>query len=283
MLSCHKDGPAYVQNGVYAGKTLNEAIEAEGKGVLGANNADKPDFPILIKLIDAKEKLSVQVHPGDDYARRVENENGKTEAWYILDAAPGAQLVYGVKRKISRKAFSESIRRKEVETVLNFVNVKPGDVVFIPSGMLHAIGAGILLAEVQQSSNTTYRVFDYMRRDKNGKLRDLHVKKATDVVDLRPVQADFSPKGEAESLGQGEAQLLTDCPYFSMTRLTVDGEVTRTADGDSFVSLLVLDGEGKVFGNAEALSVKKGDSLFIPAGFGAFTLDGGMTLLETRT
>ena len=283
LLSCHKDGPCTVQNGQYAGKTLAEVLETEGKAALGASNAGRTDFPILIKLIDAEDKLSVQVHPGDAYARRVENENGKTEAWYVLQAAPGASLVYGVNTEMTRAAFSESIENGTLMQYLNTVEVHPGDVVFIPSGMLHAIGAGILLAEVQQSSNTTYRVFDYMRRDKNGKLRDLHVKKATDVVDLRPVQADFSPKGEAVPLGQGEAQLLTDCPYFSMTRLTVDGEVTRTADGDSFVSLLVLDGEGKVFGNAEALSVKKGDSLFIPAGFGAFTLDGGMTLLETRT
>lgn len=283
MLSCHKDGPAYVQNGVYAGKTLNEAIEAEGKGVLGANNADKLDFPILIKLIDAKEKLSVQVHPGDEYARRVENENGKTEAWYILDAAPGAQLVYGVKRKISRKAFSESIRRKEVETILNFVNVKPGDVVFIPSGMLHAIGAGIFLAEVQQSSNTTYRVYDYDRPGKDGKPRELHIEKATDVVDLTVPSADFTPQGEPMITNEAEKTYLTGCRYFKMYSLNVNGAYEDSASYESFVSLLVLSGEGELRCGEQKLPLAKGSSVFIPAGKGAYTVDGTLEILETRT
>lgn len=283
MLSCHKDGPAYVQNGVYAGKTLNEAIETEGKGVLGANNADRPDFPILIKLIDAKEKLSVQVHPGDEYARRVENENGKTEAWYILDAAPGAQLVYGVKRKISRKAFSESIRRKEVETVLNFVNVKPGDVVFIPSGMLHAIGAGIFLAEVQQSSNTTYRVYDYDRPGKDGKPRELHIEKATDVVDLTVPSADFTPQGEPMITNGAEKTYLTGCRYFKMYSLNVNGAYEDSASDESFVSLLVLSGEGELRCGEQKLPLAKGSSVFIPAGKGAYTVDGTLEILETRT
>ena len=283
MLSCHKDGPAYVQNGVYAGKTLNEAIEAEGKSVLGSNNADKPDFPILIKLIDAKEKLSVQVHPGDEYARRVENENGKTEAWYILDAAPGAQLVYGVKRKISRKAFSESIRRKEVETVLNFVNVKPGDVVFIPSGMLHAIGAGIFLAEVQQSSNTTYRVYDYDRPGKDGKPRELHIEKATDVVDLTVPSADFAPQGEPMITNGAEKTYLTGCRYFKMYSLNVNGAYEDSASDESFVSLLVLSGEGELRCGEQKLPLTKGSSVFIPAGKGAYTVDGTLEILETRT
>ena len=283
LLSCHKDGPAVIKNGVYAGKTLAQALEQEGNAALGTNNADKPDFPILIKLIDARDKLSVQVHPGDDYARRVENENGKTEAWYILDCTPGAQLVYGLKKKVSRKAFTESIRQGRLEELLQFVTVKKGDVVFIPSGMLHAIGAGILLAEVQQSSNTTYRVYDYNRPGKDGKPRELHVKKAADVVDLSVPEGDFSPTGKPQQYEGAVKTLLTQCAYFKMSALNLDGSFTDTADESSFVSLLVLDGAGAIVSGTERLELKKGDSVFIPAGKGGYTLEGSLRLLETRT
>lgn len=283
LLSCHKDGPSFVIGGEYDGKTLAEVIEKEGRGVLGTNNADIPDFPVLIKIIDACDKLSVQVHPGDEYARRVENENGKTEAWYILAAQPGAQLVYGVNKEMTRGEFSEKIKAGELEEALNFVNVKAGDVVFIPSGMLHAIGAGILLAEVQQSSNTTYRVFDYNRRDKNGKLRELHVEKATDVVELTRPEGNFAPAGEKVKYANASKTYLTGCRYFSMTLLETDGVYKDSADEKSFVSLLVLDGEGTLKGKDRSFELKKGSSLFIPASYGEYELSGSMKILETRT
>ena len=279
LLSCHKDGPSFVQNGIYAGKTLAEALSAE----LGTHNADKNGFPILIKLIDAKEKLSVQVHPGDEYARRVENENGKTEAWYILDAVPGAELVYGVNKDVSREAFAESIQKKEIESLLNFVPVKAGDVVFIPSGMLHAIGAGIFLAEVQQSSNTTYRVYDYDRPGKDGKPRELHIEKAKDVADLTAPAADFAPQGATEQVAGGERTYLTGCAYFQMTLLNVDGAMAGLADDTSFVSLLVLDGEGVFTRGDDRLPLCKGSSVFVPAGYGDYTVEGTLSVLETRT
>ena len=282
LLSCHPDGPSYVQNGKYRGKTLEQAIAAEGIGVLGTNNADKADFPVLIKLIDAADKLSVQVHPDNGYARRVENENGKTEAWLILDAAPGAQLVYGVNREVDRPAFAQAVANGTLDTLLNFVSVKAGDVVFIPAGMLHAIGAGILLAEVQQSSNTTYRVFDYNRRDKNGKLRQLHVQKATDVVDLRVPTGSFASMGKRTVRPGGAKTLLTSCAYFSMTKTEVSGTLEDAADDRSFVSLLVLSGEGTLAGNNQTIVLKKGVSIFVPAGT-AYTLNGEITLLETGT
>ena len=283
LLSAHPDGPSVVLNGVYAGKTLIDVLEAEGFGILGTHNADKTGFPILIKLIDAKEKLSIQVHPGDEYARRVENENGKTEAWYILDAAPGAELVYGLNREVDRKTFSKSIKKKEIESLLNFVPVKAGDVVFIPSGMLHAIGAGIFLAEVQQSSNTTYRVYDYDRPDTDGKPRELHIEKATDVVDLTVPKVDFSPAGVACTTDRAEKTYLTGCAFFAMFHLKTDGEYTDIADETSFVSLLVLEGEGEISCGDETLPLTKGASVFIPADHGEYTLKGNLDILETRT
>lgn len=282
LLSCHRDGPSYAVGGEYDGMTLDAIIKKEGSAVLGTHCSGISGFPVLIKIIDARDRLSVQVHPGDEYARRVENENGKTEAWFVLSADDGAELIYGVNRDMTRESFAASIEDGTLLENVNRVKVKPGDTVFIPSGMLHAIGAGILLAEVQQSSNTTYRVFDYDRRDRNGNKRELHVKKAVDVVTLTKTDADFSPEGEERRLCGAAKRLLTHCEYFSMTELKVDGTFEDIADGSSFVSLVVLDGSGEISANGKTYAVKKGSSVFVPASFGTYTLSGKFTALETR-
>ncbi len=283
LLSCHKDGPSFVLNGEYKGKTLSEVIEAEGREVLGTSNKDIRDFPVLIKIIDARDKLSVQVHPDDDYAYKYENENGKTEAWYVLKCDEGASLIYGVNHDMEREEFAAAIENGTLLDDVNVVPVKPGDVVFIPSGMLHAIGEGILLAEVQQSSNSTYRVFDYMRRDKNGNLRELHVKKAVDVMNLNVTDVNFSAEGKPEKTGDALKTYLTGCQYFKMTRVELDGAYTDAADETSFVSLLVLDGEGKITSEDGEIALKKGSSIFIPAAKGEYTVSGKLEILETRT
>ncbi|MBE6789993.1 MAG: class I mannose-6-phosphate isomerase [Clostridia bacterium] len=283
LLSCHKDGPSFVIGGKYDGKTLSQVIEEEGKGVLGTNNKDIPDFPVLIKIIDARDKLSVQVHPDDEYARAVENENGKTEAWYVLSCDEGASLIYGVNHDMTKDEFASAIENGTLLDDVNVVSVKPGDVVFIPSGMLHAIGEGILLAEVQQSSNSTYRVFDYNRRDKNGNLRELHIKKAVDVVDLGVTKVDFSAEGEAKKSGDAQKTYLTGCEYFKMTAVKVRGRYEDICDETSFVSLLVLDGSGTLTSDGQSVQLKKGSSIFIPAGKGKYTVSGELEILETRT
>ena len=177
-LSCHPDGPSRIANGRYAGKTLEEYIEAEGKGVLGTHCRRFRDFPILIKFIDAKQDLSVQVHPDNRYALKNEGQYGKTEMWYVVDAGEDATLYYGFKEEISKEEFAERIENDTVLDVLNKVPVQKGDVLFIESGTIHAIGADILIAEIQQNSNVTYRVYDYGRVGKDGKKRDLHIEKA---------------------------------------------------------------------------------------------------------
>lgn len=283
LLSCHKAGPSFVKNGKYAGKTLAEALAAEDCAVLGTHNAGKTDFPVLIKLIDAEDKLSVQVHPDDAYARRVEHENGKTEAWLVLEASPDSTLVYGVREACSKREFRDHIEDGTLEEVLNFVPVKPGDVAFIPAGTLHAIGAGILIAEVQQSSNTTYRVYDYNRPEPDGSLRPLHVDKALDVVNLTRPTRDFSPEGTPEPVGDAEKTRLASCDFFTMTNVTLEGTYDDVADETSFVSLIVLQGEGELECGDEWLALRKGDSVFIPAGKGGYTLTGSLRLLETRT
>ena len=174
-LSCHKDGASVVADGEDKGFTLAEYIDKHGKAVLGTDCEKFENFPILIKLIDAKDNLSVQVHPDNEYALRVEGEYGKTEMWYIVDCDEGATLLYGFKHEISKEEFAERIADNTLLEVTNAVPVKKGDVFFIQAGTLHAIGKGILIAEIQQNSNTTYRIYDYGRVGKDGKPRELHL------------------------------------------------------------------------------------------------------------
>lgn len=282
MLSAHKDGPSTVVGGEDDGKTLLSVVEKYGKSVLGTKCADLPDFPLLVKFIDARDRLSVQVHPENEYARRVENDNGKTEAWYILDCDEGAELIYGFNGDLTKDECRAAIENGTLLEKCNRVAVKPGDVCFIPAGTLHAIGAGILLAEVQQSSNVTYRVFDYNRVGKDGKQRELHVDKALDVVHLNKPARDFSAQGEVENINGGTQQLLASCEYFSMTALVIDGATVRTADETSFVSLLVTDGNGSLSDATQTISLQKGSCLFVPANHGDFTLAGNMKIVEIR-
>ena len=177
-LSCHPDGPSVIDNGPYAGRTLQQYIDAEGKAVLGTNCRRFRDFPILTKFIDARDNLSIQVHPDNWYALKNEGQYGKTEMWYVMDAGEQAFLYYGFKREISREEFQERIQKDTLLEVLNAVPVQKGDVLFIESGTIHAIGKDILIAEIQQNSNVTYRVYDYGRVGRDGKKRDLHIEKA---------------------------------------------------------------------------------------------------------
>ncbi|MDR1628790.1 MAG: class I mannose-6-phosphate isomerase [Oscillospiraceae bacterium] len=282
VLSCHKDGQSVVDGGEFDGRPLGEALVNAGAEALGTHWEENGGFPILIKLIDAKERLSVQVHPDDDYAREHENDSGKTEAWYLLDCDAGAELIFGFRERLSKEALRKEIAAGTLLPHVNAVSVKAGDVAFIPAGTLHAIGGGILLAEVQQSSNTTYRVFDYNRKDKTGNTRELHVEKALDVLNTEPIHADFSPLGQREAHTGYAKTLLAQCDYFSMTLLEITNTYESVADETSFVSLLALSGGGALTAAGEALPLYTGDSIFIPAGTGAFSLQGALQVLETR-
>ena len=186
-LSCHPDGPSMIMNGPYAGKTLQEYLDIEGMEVLGTHCRRFREFPILTKFIDARDNLSIQVHPSNGFALQNEGQYGKTEMWYVLDAEEGAFLYYGFKEEITREEFAQRIKENTLLEVLNAVPVKKGDVLFIESGTLHAIGKGILIAEIQQNSNVTYRVYDYGRVGKDGKKRDLHIEKALAVTSRVPI------------------------------------------------------------------------------------------------
>ncbi|WP_319016777.1 type I phosphomannose isomerase catalytic subunit [Mediterraneibacter gnavus] len=272
-LSCHPDGPSTIVNGAYAGKTLEEYIEAEGKEVLGTNCRRFRDFPILTKFIDAKQDLSIQVHPDNRYALKNEGQYGKTEMWYVVDAGKEAFLYYGFKKEVSKEEFARRIREDTLLEVLNAVPVQKGDVLFIESGTIHAIGKDILIAEIQQNSNVTYRVYDYGRVGKDGKKRDLHIEKAIAVTNRVPLIKSRSSYPH-----------VADCDYFTVDKLNLDGRMMCRVEGtvseESFVSILILDGEG-VVSCGNKVSYQKGDSLFLPAGSGTYVIEGSCDALIT--
>lgn len=287
MLSCHEDGESTVIGGEFDGLTLSKLIENElGLECLGTNCSEFEsieDFPILIKLIDADDRLSVQVHPDDEYAAAHEKDvRGKTEAWYIIDCDEDAELIYGFKDDISKEDFRASVEDGTLLDKVNRAKVKAGDVAFISSGTLHAIGKGILLAEVQQSCNTTYRVFDYNRTGLDGKPRELHVDKAVDVTKCTIPEGTLDPIGMPVKHDGYTSILLAECRYFTMTLIDVENLFAGTADEKSFTSLIVLDGEGSIKCGDEEYSLKKGDSIFIPANSGSYYISGDTKILLSQ-
>lgn len=279
MLASHKDGMNTVSGGEYDGLTLQEVIDKNGaEKVCGKSSVKFSYFPVLIKLIDAYDNLSVQVHPADEYARRVENEFGKTEIWYVLDAEDGASLIYGFKNEITSEEFRNAIESNTLLDKLNTVKVKKGDLFFIEAGTVHAIGKGVLIAEIQQNSNCTYRVYDYGRVGKDGNPRELHINKAVDVAVTKPPKYDIKPMGEEINHGAYISQKLTKCDLFTVDRYKTEKSFTLTADDSSFNHILVIDGEGSINGK----NAKKGDSFFVPASFGEYTISGNIEVLVTR-
>lgn len=262
-LSTHPDGESIVCGGEFDGMKLSEYIKANGDNeCIGTKAAEFNFFPILIKLIDAKDNLSIQVHPNDEYALKVEGEYGKTEMWYIVDCDEDSYLYYGLNREVSKEEFERRIKDNTLLEILNKVDVHKGDVFFIPSGTIHAICSGILICEVQQNSNTTYRVYDYDRRGADGKPRELHIEKAIDVSDMFP----------APALTKSDSNVLASCKYFTVEKVSSNSKITLSTD--CFRSLVILDGEGTVTVGNDTIAVTKGDSIFIPAQNGEAVLTG---------
>ena len=258
-LSFHQDGQTLLADGT----RLSDKVTATE---LGENVAEFSFFPVLIKFIDAAQNLSVQVHPSDEYALKNENSLGKTEMWYIVEAQPGAGIYLGFNRDVSKEEYEKAIKENRLTELLNFYEVKAGDCYFIPSGTIHAIGKGCLICEIQQNSNLTYRVYDYGRKDKNGKERELHVDKALAVTKLT--------KHENNSLN---GDLLGVSKYFSVRKLCVKNERLET-DEKTFQCLTCVKG----FGQIENQPIRKGDSFFVPANYGTYSITGDMELIITE-
>lgn len=286
--STHPDGPSMIASGVFAGRTLDGVLEEHPEwlgshagslmpGSRDSNGKLNPaGLPILIKLIDAHADLSVQVHPGDSYALKHEGELGKTEMWYVLDALPGSVLIYGFAHEMDERKVRDSIAGGELMTHLQSVPVHRGDVFFIRPGTIHAIGGGVLLAEIQESSNVTYRVYDYDRRDKDGRLRQLHVEKALQVLNYREEPA-VRQKMRVMRYQPGAArEMLCRCKYFQVERLLLSAGWDFRVEENSFQALLALEGSLTVSG----LDVKKGDCVFIPAASGQVSVRGKGELLR---
>lgn len=250
-VSVHPDGESKCGGG-----TFSEYLKENPCAVDGAGSA----FPVLIKYIDAKQNLSVQVHPDDEYAQRVEGDNGKTETWYIVQADEGAGIYCGFKRDTSKEEFLQKVQDGTVEELLNFIPVKAGDCYLIEAGTVHAIGAGCVICEIQQSSNVTYRVYDYNRRDANGNLRPLHIEKAMEVINFRAFE-DRTGSGDYRTVTGGKIRLLTECKYFRCRELLLGGNYEER-NGRSFVTVNVLEGRGTINGR----HYEKGDSFFLSCG-----------------
>lgn len=266
MLSCHPDGMSRLAEGEMKGLTLPEAALKYPGNFFGRRYAAFAEFPMLVKLIDAKRDLSVQVHPDDDYAERMEHQSGKAEMWVVLEAEPGAALYYGFARTVSRDEIEKSLAENTLTDLLRRVPVRPGDVFYIPPGTVHAIGAGMVIAEIQQSSNVTYRLYDYGRLGVDGKPRPLHVERSLAVLKPGPVEQDWDFGGH---LGR----------HKSFTVDLLQKEAAGCCDGESFAGLLVTAGEGELLCGGETKPVRAGECVFLPADAGEWQLRGRATAL----
>ncbi len=282
-LACHNDGMSIIINGEDKDKTLQEYIDAYGKANVLGKNSDKFEyFPLLVKYIDAKNNLSLQVHPDDKFAKEVENSYGKTEMWYVLDCVEGAKLIYGFAKDIDANEFKTRIENNTILDVCNFVNVKKGDVFFIEAGTLHAICEGIVIAEIQQNSNITYRIYDYQRVDANNNPRELHIDKALQVTDLSAVKnSDFTPD-LLQKTENFEEYMLSKCEYFEVYKYNIFSKVKFSCDSNSFNSLLITEGEFELEYKDNSLKLCKGDSIFIPASFGEYNLVGNGEIILSK-
>ena len=280
-ISGVKDNETVVAYGPDKGKTLNQLVREQKGRLVGEENYQRfgDEFPLLIKFIDARQDLSIQVHPTDEIAQRKGKPHGKTEMWYVMDSAPEAKLFTGLKKQITPEQYEQMVEDGTICDALAQYEVKEGDVFFLPAGRIHAIGSGCFLAEIQQTSDVTYRIYDYKRRDKDGNYRQLHTKEAAECINFN-VENDYRTH-YVERQNQGVT--LVQCPYFSTAVYDLDEPMTLDySELDSFVVLIVVKGEGKITDNeGNKVSVKAGDTLLVPATTETLSVSGTLKFLET--
>ncbi len=282
--SIHPDGQSVIQGGMFKGQTLARVLE-EHPEYLGSKVGDTKELPVLIKFIDAEKDLSVQVHPDDDYARTYEGDNGKSEMWYVVDAKEDASLIYGFEHRVTKEKLKRSIIDGSLDKYLHKVKIKKGETYYVPAGTVHGIGAGALIAEIQESSNVTYRVYDYDRVDKHGQKRELHFEKAAEVMKMTP-SPDVRSKPKLIHYYPGCArELLCRSKYFEVEHIDCTMAFGFSVKEESFQVLLCLDGEGQIGKSEEGyrpVRFRKGDCIFIPAGMGRCAVIGKTELLKIR-
>ena len=277
-LSCHKDGESIVENGDHSGALLSDVIMAEPISYLGARYQGT-GFPILVKLLDATKNLSIQVHPSDQTALKEQGEQGKAELWYVLEAQPQSYIYYGFSTQITKEQLVQSVTDGSICTFLNRIEVKRGDIFYILPGTVHALCAGVVIAEIQQSSNTTFRIYDYNRCDTDGKQRALHLERAGDVIEYQPVLPHSRQMNNIVYLSDRILAEMFHCEYFSAYRLQVKNEATMFCSQESFEHLIFVDGAGYIECEAGKFPFQKGDSYFLPASLGCYKICGACTAL----
>ena len=279
-ISGVKDNETIVANGPEKGKTLNQLVREQKGKLVGNENYERfgNEFPLLIKFIDARQDLSIQVHPTDEVAHRQGKSRGKTEMWYALDSDTGAQLYNGLKQQITPEQYKAMVENDTITNALARYEVHEGDVFFIPAGRIHAIGAGCFVAEIQQTSDVTYRIYDFKRKDKNGNYRELHTKEAAESIDytvLPNYRTEYEPT-------QNEGVQLISCPYFTTAIYDLtEPMMLDYSELDSFVILIAVKGEGRLICNGEEMPFQMGDTVLIPASTEEVKVEGEIKFLET--
>ncbi len=280
MLSCHPEGRCRISGGEFDGVSLASLLSKHPE-FMGTHSKNFSYFPVLIKIIDACDNLSVQVHPDDEYAREMENDQGKTELWYVVDADEDAELIYGFGEEMTQEQFRSAVLGGTILDSLEHIKVSKGDVFFIEPGTVHAIGKGVLVAEISQNENITYRIYDYDRMDSDGNPRPLHIDQAIDVAITVP--AFHKPGSErlpVSKNGRFET-LLGSCEYFTTRLMEISGETRFDVDETSFAHILMVEGKAKIINKDEIINVSKGDSVLVPAGYGKVTVCGDAEFIVT--
>ena len=270
-----------VADGDYAGKKLNELVIEQKDKLVGKANYERfgDEFPLLIKFIDARQDLSIQVHPTDEIAKRQGKERGKTEMWYIMDSDKDAKLYSGLKMQITPEQYKAMVEDDTITDALAQYDVKEDDCFFLPAGRIHAIGTGCFLAEIQQTSDVTYRIYDFKRKDKDGNYRQLHTKEAAECINYT-VEDDYRTHYEHK---KNEGVTLVECPYFTTAVYDLDEPMTLDySELDSFVILIGLKGEGTITDNeGNTVTISAGESILVPATTDTLKVEGTIKMLET--
>ncbi|MDE5871336.1 MAG: class I mannose-6-phosphate isomerase [Muribaculaceae bacterium] len=270
-----------VADGPYKGMKITELIECFGPELLGRDVFDRYDgkFPLLVKLIDANDNLSVQVHPDDELARKRHDSLGKTEMWYIIDADKGAKIYSGLNRQLTPDEYVRMVEENTIEEALAVHDSRAGDVFFLPAGRVHAIGAGNLLAEIQESSDITYRIYDYDRRDAEGNSRELHTEQAKDAIDYT-FYDEYKSAPADPSVADA---VIAECGHFKVDRLLLDGELDLSYDESSFTVVMCLGGSADLEYEGGTSHMKAGETVLVPAALTTFGLKGKGTFLTARS
>ena len=275
-VSSNKNGDCRIINEEYNNLTLSELYERKElrEPIFGTRCIGIDEFPLLVKYIDAKQNLSIQVHPDDEYAKSIGVTNGKNEMWYIMDCEENSQIIAGLNKKLNKQELEDIIKNDKIKEYLNYTDIKKGDSIYIPAGTVHAILGGVLICEIQQNSDITYRVYDWDRKDKNGNSRELHKEQA-----IKTIKPDVIPEVIHEN--SEENQMIVSNKYFEVEKINISERFVDKSDTNTFYLINVVEGEGKIKTQAKEYQLRRGDSFLIPATLGEYIIEGKITALKT--